>query len=210
MENGSLLALGDSITDGHTDSMVRVPGLGFGQWVADSLEYSYTRYARGGFTSGDILAQLLPKVRAQYDLAVLSVGANDVIQRLPMGQFEANAESVIAHLSSHAGRLAVLSVPQSTTATRILGDVAAAHGAVMVDATLQGARLMSSDGIHPTALGQLELADRVAAALGLDPLPSSLAVEGGRGRLGPSYYVRHAADSQYHRARRLAKSVLRR
>lgn len=209
MENGHLLAVGDSITAGHTDSMVRVPGLGFGQWVADSLEFSYTRYARGGYTSAQIVAELLPKAQAHYDIALMSIGTNDVIQGLPLDALFENVDKALGHLASHAGKVAVLSVPQSSEASANIQAAAARHGAVMVDATLHTARLMSSDGIHPTALGQLELADRVAAALGVQPA-SSRAHAGGQLPLSPGYYIRHLMDRQYHLARRTAKRVIRR
>ena len=55
---------------------------------------------------------------------------------------------------------------------------------------LAGWTLVLPDAVHPTALGQLEIADRAAAALGAGVLPSALAGE--RGAASARYAPAHA------------------
>ncbi len=57
-----------------------------------------------------------------------------------------------------------------------LGGQSPQSGVVVVELDdLRGWRYVMPDAVHPTALGQLAIADRAAAALGLDVRPSALA-----------------------------------
>ena len=75
------------------------------------------------------------------------------------------------------------------------------HGATVADLSdFGGWTLVLPDVVHPTALGQLEIADRAARALGAPLLPSSLAGE------------RRGSDVRYApaHARALARDLARR
>jgi hypothetical protein len=68
-----------------------------------------------------------------------------------------------------AGRLKVLA------ANDVIAREARRIGAALVGlAGLRGWRLVLPDAVHLTALGELEVADRAARALGLAVMPSSL------------------------------------
>src|SRR5690242_9751691 len=75
-----LVAVGDSIVNGYTKPMAGVPSLSWAQWLASAMDLSFTRYARGGATSQEIVAELLPQVRDRYAIGVFNMGTNDVIQ----------------------------------------------------------------------------------------------------------------------------------
>lgn len=211
---GHLLAIGDSIANGNVDSMVLVPARGFGQWLADALDMSYTRYAAGGYASDQVLAEMVPRIRAQYDIAVISVGTNDALRRRPADAVEADVAGILVTVQKHASKVAVLSVPTSTEIDAVIRRVAEEQSIPVVDASLLGRRLMTPDGVHPTAVGQLVLADRTAAALGFDVRPSELAVNGGQSPLPLSYSVGHRYRSAVHTRRRavgaLRRAVMRR
>jgi len=189
--------------------MVGVPALGWPQWLADSMDLSYTRYGRGGATSSQIVADLLPRVRGRYVVGVFNMGTNDVLSGWDAGVFEQNVRKTAEALAVACDRVLVLTVPVSAEATAIVRRVAAETGAVVVDADVRGARLLKADGVHPTALGHLAIADR--AAEGLDAqLPSLSAVRQGKGRLPVRHYASHAAGLARHAAAKAAKRMLRR
>ncbi len=187
-----LVALGDSITRGEGEPALGVPHLPWALWLAQSLELPYTNHAVNGAVAGDVLREQAPRVRADYDLACLYIGVNDA--RGPAWDpdgFRADLKAILAHLHARAERVLVLtlpldlgrphagaSVPRANAAIR---ELARERGTLCVDLSdLRGPRLLLPDAVHPTALGQLEIADRAARALQLDgagppALPSAAA-----------------------------------
>ncbi|KQR05986.1 SGNH/GDSL hydrolase family protein [Arthrobacter sp. Leaf145] len=206
---GGLVAVGDSIVNGHGDSMAGVPALGWPQWLADSLGLSYTRYGLGGATSSMIVDQLLPKVRRRYAVGVLNMGTNDALGKWDATVFEQNFGLAAETLVSYCDRVLALTVPVSEEATEIVRRLAADLGVLVVDAEVRGPRLLKPDGVHPTALGHLAIADRAAEALDAQ-LPSESAVQRGQGRLGPGYHLSYAVGSSRSAMRKVAKLALRR
>lgn len=205
MTSGGLVAVGDSIINGFTDSMVGVPALGWPQWLADAMDLSYTRYGLGGADSTKIVNELLPKVRGHYAVGVFDMGTNDAFQSWDAERFEKNLRRAGDVMTDACERVVVLTVPYSAEATAIVRAVAPEYGFVVVDAEVRGPRLLKPDGIHPTALGQLEIADRAAIALEA-PSPKLLAKNSGEGRLAPPYYIQYGAEVVAQRT----KSALRR
>jgi hypothetical protein len=64
--------------------------------------------------------------------------------------------------------------PKPRTANAIIRRAAGEVGAVVVDLEdLAGAPWLLPDAVHPTAVGQLEIADRAARVLGAPRLPSA-------------------------------------
>jgi lysophospholipase L1-like esterase len=202
---GSLVAIGDSIVNGFTTPVAGVPALGCGQWLAIGLDHSYTRYAQGGWTSSQIAENLLPRVRSHYDIAVLSVGTNDAVKRIPLDQFEINATRIVSKAVEHANAVAVLSIPLSETYSACLAAVVERLGAVTIEARLAGARFVSADLVHPTALGTQVLADRIAVALDLDVEPSRIIRPG---RIPVGYYTTYGAATVKPALKRLARKAL--
>jgi hypothetical protein len=87
----------------------------------------------------------------------------------------------------------------------IVRSSAAAHGVVVVDLDdLRGWRMLFPDAVHPTALGQLEIACRAAAALGLEVSPvAQTSVQSGilaDGRYALTRQVAHLARDWRRRA----------
>jgi lysophospholipase L1-like esterase len=206
MTQVGLVAVGDSIVNGHGDSMAGVPALGWPQWLADAMDLSYTRYGRGGATSSTIVDELLPLVRQRYDIGVFNMGTNDAIGKWDASGFEQNFRKAAETLTERCEVVVVLTVPVSAEATEIVRLVAEQNGILVVDADLRGRRFLKPDGVHPTALGHLELADRAAAAIGSAP-PSALARNNGQGRLGFGYHAGYTVQSLEATAKRIAKGL---
>jgi lysophospholipase L1-like esterase len=212
-----LVALGDSITLGEGSMALGVTPLSWAQWLARALDLPYSCYAFNGATTSDVLREQLPRVRAYYDVAALYAGVNDIRDpAFDLAAYERDLDAVAAGLVPHAGRLLMLTLPHDlgrpTSAPKPLAAnaavlrVAGRHGAVVADlADFGGWTDVLPDAVHPTPLGQLEIADRAARALGA-PLPSAL-VAGRRAsnvRYAPAY-ARAMARDLARRARERVK-----
>ena len=189
-----------------------VTPLSWAQWLAKALDAPYTAYAVNGATTADVLHLQLPRVRALHDVAALYAGVNDV--RSPdfdADAYERELEAVAAGLAARADRLLMLTLPENlgrpssapkpAAANSAVRRVAARHGALVADlADFGGWTNVLPDVVHPTALGQLEIADRAALALGAPLLPSSLVAD------------RRGHDARYAaaHARALARDLVRR
>ena len=207
-----LVALGDSITVGEGSMALGVPPLSWAQWVARALDLPFTSYAVNGAYTRDVLRLQLPRVRAPHDIAALYAGVNDV--RSPdfdAAAYERDLDAVAAGLAARADRLLMLTLPEDlgrptsapkpSLANAAVRRVAARRGAVLADlADFGGWTHVLPDVVHPTAIGQLEIADRAALALGAPLLPSALVGErrAHSARYAPAY------------ARALARDLLRR
>ncbi|GAB14350.1 hypothetical protein ARGLB_064_01130 [Arthrobacter globiformis NBRC 12137] len=206
MTTGGLVAVGDSVINGHGDSMAGVPALGWPQWLADALDLSYTRYGRGGATSSAIVEQLIPLVRKRYAVGVFNMGTNDAIGQWDAGRFESNFRQAARTLTAACDQVVALTVPVSQEATDIVHRVSSECGIIVVDADVRGARLLKPDGVHPTALGHLAIADRAASALGA-PRPSAMARNDGKGRVGVRYSVEYALGRLVQALRQVARRI---
>ncbi|KQR02922.1 hypothetical protein ASF72_06940 [Arthrobacter sp. Leaf141] len=152
------------------------------------------------------MEQFLPQVTGQYDYGVFAMGTNDALTGFDSDTFRRNVEITAARMSEVSKRVVMLSVPYSSTADAIIRDVARAVGAIVVEAQVHGPKMFRPDGVHPTAVGYLEIADRAAQQLDL-PKPSLTAP--GPEMLGAGYYLKHLALSFYYRTKGLARKVLR-
>jgi lysophospholipase L1-like esterase len=189
-----------------------VTPLSWAQWLARALDLPFTSYAVNGARAADVLREQLPRVRADYDVAVLYAGVNDVRSSdWDAGAYERDLDAVAAALAARAARLLALTLPHDlgrptcapkpVRANEAVRRVAARHGAVVADMSdFGGFTLVLPDVVHPTALGQLEMADRAARALGSPVLPSRLVETPARAAL--RYAPAHA--------RALARDLLRR
>jgi hypothetical protein len=156
------------------------------QWLAEALELPFTKLARDGARAGDVLAELVPRLAGPYDVACVWVGVNDT--RSPdwdAGAFERDLRAIVAAVADAGERVLTCTIPadlgrpvaapKPQTASAIVRRVAGAHDAAVVDLDdLSGRPWLLPDAVHPTAVGQLEIADRAARALDAPRLPSTL------------------------------------
>jgi len=182
---GGVLGLGDSISCGPEEGAFGVPPRSWAQWLAETLDLPFHRLAQPGATTPWIADALLPRARHDYALACVGVGTNDV--RSPdwsAASFAAALARILDGLAERAERVCLATVPldlgrpptgaKVAALNAIVRSAAAERDAVVVDLDdLRGWRLLFPDAVHPTALGQLEIACRAAAALGLDVSPAA-------------------------------------
>jgi lysophospholipase L1-like esterase len=184
-----LVALGDSITVGEGSMALGITPLSWAQWLAKSLDLPYSSYAVNGALASDVLHTQLPRVRAGHDVAALYAGVNDVrVPDFDAAAYERDLDAIAGALAERAERLLMLTLPEDlgrptaapkpVAANAAVRRVAARHGATVADLSdFGGWTLVLPDLVHPTALGQLEIADRAARALGAPLLPSALVAD---------------------------------
>jgi lysophospholipase L1-like esterase len=180
-----LVALGDSITNGLGEPALGVHPQSWAQWLAEVLELPFTKLAVDGARTADVLREQVPRLRGPYDVACVYAGVNDV--RAPgfdEAAYERDLRAIAAAAGETAERLVVCTLPadlgrpraapKPARASAIVRAVAAErHARVVALDDFAGAPWLLPDAVHPTAVGQLEIADRAARVLGAARLPSA-------------------------------------
>jgi lysophospholipase L1-like esterase len=180
-----LVALGDSITNGGGNMARGVYPRSWAHWLAVALGLPYTGLASDGAMAADVVAEQLPRLRDGYDVGALFIGVNDVrtVDWDP-GAFAAAHRRALQEIAQRSERTLALTIPldlgrpragaKVATANAIVRRAARERGAIVVDLDdLRPYRALLPDAVHPHAIGQLEIADRAARALGAPRLPSS-------------------------------------
>jgi lysophospholipase L1-like esterase len=181
-----VLAFGDSITNGGGELQWGVALQSWALWTARALELPYSPFAIDGARIGDVLGRQMPAVPegARYDLGCLYIGVNDVRGLdWERAAFERGHRTALAFLAERCERVLTMTVPLDLGRPRAgakVHEVNAAieasardAGALVVDLRDFGARnLVMTDHVHPTAFGQVAIAERALAVLAADGLPA--------------------------------------
>jgi lysophospholipase L1-like esterase len=183
--NRGLVALGDSITNGHGEPALGVHPQSWAQWVAEVLGLPFTKLATDGAQTADVLHEQVPRLEGPYDVGCIYAGVNDV--RAPgfdLAVYERDLRAIVAAVTHHSERVVLCTIPEDLGRPRaapkprhantIIRAIAADTSDAVVVALddLAGAPYLLPDAVHPTARGQLEIADRAARALDAPRLPS--------------------------------------
>jgi lysophospholipase L1-like esterase len=216
-----LLAFGDSITNGGGELQWGVALQSWALWTARGLGLAFTSFAVDGARVGDVVERQLPAARewsahpdARYDLGALHIGANDVrALDWDAGAYAAHLATVVDHLAGRCERVVLLTIPSDLGRPRpdraridfanaAIEREAARTGATLVDLRgFRGRRVLMPDHVHPTAFGQIAIAERTLdtlSAAGAEVLarPRDLIAyeetRAGRLRGDATYAYRHA------------------
>jgi lysophospholipase L1-like esterase len=179
-----VLAFGDSITNGGGELQWGVALQSWALWTARALGLDFTSYAVDGARVADVAGAQLEAARtrsaapeARYELGALYIGVNDV--RAPdwdAERFAVDLETVLAYLAERCERVVVLTIPHDLgrplagekveVANEIIEAGARKIGATIVDLRgFRGRRVLMADHVHPTAFGQIAIAERVVDVL---------------------------------------------
>jgi lysophospholipase L1-like esterase len=193
-----VLAFGDSITNGGGELQWGVALQSWALWVARGLGLPFTTYAVDGAQVGDVLAVQIPAFGqrnayrdAAYELGCLYIGVNDVrALDWDAAVFEERFELALGFLAQRCDRVLTATAPldmgvppvgaKMHELNAVVERVAAKLGALVVDLRLFRARnYVMADRVHPTALGQIAIAERALDVLAGDGMrvavrPSSL------------------------------------
>jgi lysophospholipase L1-like esterase len=179
-----VLAFGDSITNGGGELQWGVALQSWALWVARGLGLPFTGFAADGARAADVVAAQLRACESRgggrYDLGCLYVGVNDV--RAPgfdRAAFERDHGAALAFLAARCDRVLTATVPLDLgrpragaglpEANAAIEASARAHGALVLDLRgFTGRNLVMADHVHPTAFGQIAIAERALAVLAAD------------------------------------------
>ena len=164
-----VLAFGDSLTAGYG----LPPGQGFAPQLENMLRRNGVRaFVTNAGVSGNTAAQgrarlkwTLDGLKSKPDLAIVALGANDMLRGLPPSQTRADLDAIVAELKRRdipvliAGMLAAPNLGSRYRAEydRIFPDLARAHGAELYPFFLAGVAgnpaLALPDKVHPNFQG---------------------------------------------------------
>jgi lysophospholipase L1-like esterase len=223
-----VLAFGDSITNGGGELQWGVALQSWALWVARGLGLPFSCYAIDGARVRDVVRGQIAAFEqraahrgADYELGCLYIGVNDV--RAPdwdRSAFERDYREALGFLRGRADRVLTatapldLGVPPAGAKVEALNEVvrrvASDTGALVLELSEFRARnLVMADRVHPTAFGQIAIAERALAVLERDGIrvavrPSSL-VSYETTRVGR---LRGDARYAYRSAREQARAAL--
>jgi lysophospholipase L1-like esterase len=178
-----VLAFGDSITNGGGELQWGVALQSWALWVARGLGLPYSSYAADGARVGDVVGRQIPafertaRATARYDLGCLYIGVNDVrALDWDPDSFERDYRSALRTLCARSERVLTATAPLDLGRPRagakvrdlnaIVERSARESGALVVDLRDFGGRnLVMTDRVHPTAFGQIAIAERALEAL---------------------------------------------
>jgi hypothetical protein len=186
-------------------------------WVARGLGLPYTPQAADGAKIKDVLATQVPAVTGErYDLGCLYIGVNDVrALDWDHAEFERGHRAALSFLKGRCDRTLTATVPLDLGRPRAGTRVDEANAAIEASADSAGAlvldlrhfkgrALLMADHVHPTAFGQIAIAEAaldLLASGGMQPRvrPTSLihyeTTRAGRLRGDLTYSYRHAKVS---------------
>jgi lysophospholipase L1-like esterase len=229
-----VLAFGDSITNGGGELQWGVALQSWALWVARATGLPYSGYAVDGARAVNVVQRQIPEFErrtahpgARYELGCLYIGVNDV-RALDWDStaFARDLRTALTFLTARCERTLTLTIPLDLGRPRagrkvlegnvIVERVAAELGTLVVDLRDFGARNhLMPDHVHPTAFGQIAIAERTLDVLERDGVsvaarPSSLidyeTTWWRRLRGDATYVYRHAKVSARALRERLAAS----
>jgi len=176
-----VLFLGTSLTEGLGLPADALPYPGVVQrWVEESaLPFRVVNAGVSGDTSAGGLARLGWVLRGPVEVLVVELGANDGLRGLPVAVMGDNLRTIIRRARAHHPGLEVvllaMEAPPNLGGEYIrafrntFSEVAAEEEATLVPFFLEGIAGVPSmnlgDGIHPTAEGHVQMAERVWTVL---------------------------------------------
>jgi lysophospholipase L1-like esterase len=184
-----VLAFGDSITNAGGELQWGVALQSWALWVARGLGLPYSPYATDGARIDHVLAAQIPAFSAtarpeRYDLGCLYAGVNDV-RALDWDRagFERGHAAALAFLAERCDRVLTVTLPLDLGRPRAGRRVEEANAAIETSARRAGAlvldlrgfgarNLVMPDHVHPTAFGQIAIAERALDVLAADGLPA--------------------------------------
>jgi lysophospholipase L1-like esterase len=182
-----VLAFGDSITNGGGELQWGVALQSWALWTARGLGLPYTGCAVDGAGAAHVAREQIPGFRARFahpgahfDLGCLYVGVNDV--RGPAwdpAAYDRDLRAALGFLRERCDRVIACTIPldlgrpragaRVAEANALIERAAADHAALVLD--LRGFRARNrvmADAVHPTAFGQVAIAERALDLLAAD------------------------------------------
>ncbi len=182
-----MLAFGDSITNGGGELQWGVAMKSWAEWVARGLGLPFTNYALDGNRAVDVIHQQIPAfmsraadAAARYELGCLYIGVNDVraVDWDPAA-FDLEFRRALGFLQRRCDRVLAVTAPldlgrpragaKVAELNRLIGAASHESRALVLDLSgLTGRNLIMADHVHPTAFGQIAIAEWAVSVLAAD------------------------------------------
>lgn len=188
-----MLAFGDSITNGGGELQWGVALQSWALWLARGLGLDYTCLAEDGAMVSGVVHRQIPTHRrslagrdVRYRVGCLYIGVNDVrAVGWDRDAFAAGYRTALAYLAGCCDRVLTLTAPLDLGRPRAgakvrelnqtVTTVAAQLNGLVLDLSQFGARnQVMTDHVHPTAFGQIAIAERALAVLEADGMPVAI------------------------------------
>jgi lysophospholipase L1-like esterase len=185
-----VLAFGDSITNGGGELQWGVALQSWALWTARGLGLPYTGCAVDGADAAHVVGEQIPDFRARFahpdarfDLGCIYIGVNDVrALDWDPAAYERDLRAALGFLRERCDRLLACTIPVDLGRPRAGAKVGQANatieraagglGALVLDLRDFGARnRVMADAVHPTAFGQIAIAERALDLLAADGMP---------------------------------------
>jgi lysophospholipase L1-like esterase len=178
-----VLAFGDSITNAGGELQWGVALQSWALWTARGLGLPYSGYAVDGAVASDVVREQIPRMRrtaaqpdARFDLGCLYIGVNDIRDAAwNRDAFASDVRTALAFLHERCDRVLAVAAPRLLGRPRaqrvdeVRAEVfgaAARTGALVLDlGDFEARNYVMADGVHPTAFGQIAIAERALAVL---------------------------------------------
>ncbi len=148
-----LVALGDSITNGHGEPALGVHPQSWAQWLAEALELPFTKLAVDGAQAADVLREQVPRLRGPYDVACVYAGVNDVRGLdFDAAAYERDLRAIAAAARAASARLVLCTLPEDLGRPRAAPKPAQASAIVRRLATETGAGVVALDDLAGRAV----------------------------------------------------------
>jgi lysophospholipase L1-like esterase len=185
-----VLAFGDSITNGGGELQWGVALQSWALWTARGLGLPYTGCAVDGADVAHVVGEQIPGFRARFahpdarfDLGCIYIGVNDVrALDWDPAAYERDLRAALGFLRERCDRVLACTIPvdlgrpragaKVEQANAAISRVAGELGALVLDLRDFGARnRVMADAVHPTAFGQIAIAERALDLLAADGMP---------------------------------------
>jgi lysophospholipase L1-like esterase len=186
-----VLAFGDSITNGGGELQWGVALQSWALWVARGVGLPYTGYAADGARARDVVERQIPAFEtlsahsdAGYEVGCLYIGVNDVrAEDFSLPAFERDFGLALRFVADRCERVLTVLIPdhlgrppagaKGSEANGAIERQASRCGALVLDLRAFGARnLVMADRVHPTAFGQIAIAERALDLLARHGVPT--------------------------------------
>jgi lysophospholipase L1-like esterase len=188
-----VLAFGDSITNGGGELQWGVALQSWALWLARALGMPFTSHAVDGARTVDVPSRQIADHRRLnaipepgYQVGCLYIGTNDVraLDWDPVA-YERDLAAGFRYLVERCERTLTATIPLDVGRPRVGAKVreanavierqAADAGVLVIDLRgFAGRRILMHDHVHPTAMGQIEIAERALDVLAADGLPARI------------------------------------
>jgi acyl-CoA thioesterase-1 len=172
----TIFVFGDSLSDGfHLKRSQAYPGLLLDKLRSAGLEFEVVNASQSGGTTTSGLARLPPHLKRKIDIFILELGINDAFLGVPVGQIEANLQSIIDQVKARNPQVRIvicgMQIPNHggdayvSAFGKMYSELAEKNHATLVPYLLESVggdpNLNLPDGIHPSAAGQRVLCENV-------------------------------------------------